>query len=82
MACLHQIVALKALAFLGVWLTAGGTVLLWRSSPSGYALSGYGGDTVVQENNRNNRHMGKSQRVAIALIMAGAALQVPLIIWG
>ena len=82
MVFLDQIVVLKALAFIGVCLNAGGTVLLWRSSPSGYALSGYGGGNVVAENNRNNQRMGRSQLMAIVLIIVGAALQMPLIICG
>jgi len=82
MVCLDRIVVLKTLAFVGVWLTAGGTVLLWRSSPIGYPLGVWASSSVIEDNNRNNRRMGRLQRTAVALIVMGAMLQMPLIILG
>ena len=70
----------KVLALFGMTLTAIGTIMLWRSSPSGYALSGYGGPAVSDAVANNNRRMSRGQKIAVALIIVGSALQVPLVI--
>jgi hypothetical protein len=39
---------LKILALAGITLNVIGTVLLWRSSPSGYALTGYMNQELIK----------------------------------
>lgn len=73
---------LKLLTLVGMWMTAFGTILLWRSSPSGYALSGYGGGSIVSDNNKRNMRMRKHQWLAITLIVLGTGLQMPLLLYG
>jgi hypothetical protein len=68
---------LKLLAFLGMCMTAGGTILLWRRSPSGYAIGAYLGADVLAQNAENNRRLAKGQRIAISLISVGTLMQVP-----
>ena len=73
---------LKLVAFLGMCLNAVGTILLWKSSPGGYALSGYGSAQLVADNNANNQRMQRKQKIAIGLIVIGVALQLPLLFVG
>jgi hypothetical protein len=70
-------VLLKLVALLGMGMTAGGTIFLWRRSPSGYALGGYAGGDVLAQNDKNNQRLARGQYVAISLIFAGTLLQVP-----
>ncbi len=72
----------KALAVLGLLLNAAGTVLLWRSSPSGYGLTPYANESVLQEAAAVAKRMSRGQRIAICLLMLGAACQFPLIVLG
>ncbi len=70
----------RLLAILGMTLTAAGTVMLWRSSPAGYALSGYGSPAVLDAVAKNNRRMSRTQKLAVASIIIGTGLQVPLVV--
>jgi hypothetical protein len=70
----------KVLAVMGIVFNAAGTVLLWRSSPAGYALSGYASQTLLSELAATNARSRRWQRTAIALITAGAALQLPTVV--
>ena len=72
----------KVLAFSGMCLNAAGTILLWRSSPGGYALTPYANLQAIKENNLNNMKMQSKQMIAIGLIVIGVALQVPLLLLG
>jgi hypothetical protein len=71
---------IKALGILGIILTALGTVLLWLGSPSGYALSPYGGGGVQNKINTQNRVMNKKQIIAVTLIIIGSIVQATAII--
>lgn len=70
--------SLKAFAIAGMICNAIGTILLWRSSPSGYAPSPLFSAALLEEVNVRNRRMVRYQRIAIVLICAGVAMQVPL----
>jgi hypothetical protein len=70
----------KALAVMGIVFNAIGTILLWRSSPAGYALGGYAGQTLLSDLAAANARMRRWQRTAIALITAGTALQLPAMV--
>lgn len=72
-----SVLFLKLMALLGMGMTAGGTILLWRRSPSGYALGGYVGVDVLAQNDKNNQRLARGQYVAISLISVGTVLQIP-----
>lgn len=80
MFCPDSLFYFKLLTFVGMCFAAGGTILLWRSSPSGYALSGYGSATVIAENNKNNQRMARKQKLAILFIVLGTVFQIPLLV--
>ena len=71
----------KALALLGMMLTSSGTILLWRSSPAGYSPGAYmfSPDMSTRQGEKN-QSMAFYQKLAIALIVVGTALQVPLVL--
>lgn len=69
---------LKVLAIVGMASNAAGTILLWRSSPSGYAPSALFNQALLHQVQANNQRMARNQRIAILLICLGVVLQVPL----
>jgi len=71
---------LKIATIAGMVLVALGTIMLWRSSPSGYALGGYGGGSVLHDNALANQRRQRGQRVAIGMIILGTVLQVPAVL--
>ena len=71
----------KVVAIVGVFLGLLGAVLLTRASPSGYALGAYANDAILQQVAVQNRRMQRRQRLAIVLIVVGALLQVPCILF-
>lgn len=74
---------IKYLAIVGLFFTAIGTILLWRSSPAGYIPGSYYLDEeTTKEVVKNNNHMARGQKIAIVLILAGSALQTPSVIYG
>lgn len=71
---------IKTLTIVGMCLTGLGTVLLWRGSPSGYALGAMGGRELIEQVNANNKRMRRKQNLAIALIILGTSLQFPSVL--
>ena len=74
---------IKYLAIVGLFFTAIGTILLWRSSPAGYSPGFFWFDEkATKEVVKNNKHMARGQQIGIVLILAGSALQIPSVIHG
>ena len=82
MFCFSSTLIFKVLTFIGMCMAAGGTILLWRSSPNGYALPGYAGGDEISKNNKNNQRMSRKQKAAIFCILLGTAFQIPLLVCG
>ena len=72
----------KIFALIGIFLSLVGAILLWRSSPSGSGLSAYASSELLQQIAAQGRRMRRRQNIAIALVIAGAFLQVPLVLCG
>lgn len=72
----------KIFALIGIFLSLVGAILLWRSSPSGSGLGAYANSELLQQIAAQSRRMRRRQNVAIALVVAGAFLQVPLVLCG
>lgn len=56
-------------------LTLAGGILLWKSSPSGYAPPFYANAEILKKLGETNRKLKKRQHIAICLIIFGAFLQ-------
>jgi hypothetical protein len=72
----------KVFALVGIFFSLAGAILLWRSSPSSSGLGAYASSDLLQQIAAQGRRMQRRQNVAIALVVVGAFLQVPLLLCG